>query len=149
MESETHKKNILNQNFSEIGVAVAAGRINGQEAIVTVQEFGTPIAVSTNNSGGGSNTAIPEKANALKEEIGTMPTVLSEKQVASQKINPVKEPAVPVWKTQSIEIAQSFLLFLSLLALVLAPMVFISKALERFWELWESRERRVRVRYAN
>ena len=41
MDSPTHRKNIFNPNYQEIGVAVAAGEINNQTAIITVQEFGT------------------------------------------------------------------------------------------------------------
>ena len=40
MNSPTHKKNILNENYSETGVAVKRGMIEGQEAIVVVQMFG-------------------------------------------------------------------------------------------------------------
>ena len=40
MESQTHRKNILGQQFNEIGVAVREGIINGHKTIITVQEFG-------------------------------------------------------------------------------------------------------------
>jgi hypothetical protein len=43
MKSPSHRKNILSENFKEIGVATVKGVINGKEAIVTVQEFGTRI----------------------------------------------------------------------------------------------------------
>jgi hypothetical protein len=41
MESPLHRKNILNSNYREIGVAVGAGEINGRMSIIAVQEFGT------------------------------------------------------------------------------------------------------------
>lgn len=41
MNSESHKKNILNEKYKEIGVAVVAGNINGKQTTITVQEFGT------------------------------------------------------------------------------------------------------------
>lgn len=44
MTSSTHKKNILNPNYREIGVAVAEGRIDGETSIITVQLFGTRAA---------------------------------------------------------------------------------------------------------
>lgn len=44
MKSPTHKKNILNSDFREIGVAVKQGFIEGHLAIITVQEFGTPMS---------------------------------------------------------------------------------------------------------
>jgi len=40
MESQTHRANILNTHYQEIGVAVGQGTINGRETIVTVEEFG-------------------------------------------------------------------------------------------------------------
>ena len=41
MESPTHKKNILNPNYEEIGVAVGRGSIDGGIVTVAVQEFGS------------------------------------------------------------------------------------------------------------
>lgn len=43
MKSQTHRANILNANYKEIGVAVVEGKIDGQNSIVTVQMFGTPL----------------------------------------------------------------------------------------------------------
>lgn len=40
MESATHRKNILGEQFNEIGVAVASRTVNGKKTIVTVQQFG-------------------------------------------------------------------------------------------------------------
>lgn len=49
MDSPSHRKNILNPDYKEIGVAVRRGVIDGQETIVTVQEFGgrMPEVVAT------------------------------------------------------------------------------------------------------
>jgi hypothetical protein len=41
MDSPTHRKNILNPAYLEIGVAVSQGMINGHIATVAVQMFGT------------------------------------------------------------------------------------------------------------
>ncbi|HEX7586264.1 MAG TPA: CAP domain-containing protein [Patescibacteria group bacterium] len=41
MKSESHRKNILNSNYQEIGVAVAEGKIDGASTIVAVQMFGS------------------------------------------------------------------------------------------------------------
>ena len=40
MQSPGHRKNILSDQFAEIGVAVAKGRVQGEEAWVAVQIFG-------------------------------------------------------------------------------------------------------------
>lgn len=41
MDSPTHRDNILNTHYQEIGVAVREGRINGHTTILAVQEFGS------------------------------------------------------------------------------------------------------------
>lgn len=42
MNSPTHKANILNYNFTDIGIGMATGTWNGKEAIFVVQMFGSP-----------------------------------------------------------------------------------------------------------
>lgn len=43
MNSPTHRANILNPQYQEIGVAVVEGKIGGKETLVTVELFGTPF----------------------------------------------------------------------------------------------------------
>jgi len=43
MKSPTHRANILNAEYQEIGVAVVSGKIDGKESVVTVELFGTPF----------------------------------------------------------------------------------------------------------
>ena len=58
MKSPTHKKNILNKDFQEIGVAVKQGFIEGHLAIITVQEFGTSMNFVPSPSS--SQTPLPQ-----------------------------------------------------------------------------------------
>ncbi|MFH1769599.1 MAG: CAP domain-containing protein [Parcubacteria group bacterium] len=44
MDSPSHKDNILNKTFTEIGIATAQGTYQGQDAIFVVQYFGKPAA---------------------------------------------------------------------------------------------------------
>lgn len=46
MNSPTHRKNILDGNFTEIGIAVAQGRYQGRPTTFVVQMFGTPAATA-------------------------------------------------------------------------------------------------------
>ncbi|MDQ3089689.1 MAG: CAP domain-containing protein [bacterium] len=46
MKSPTHRANILNSKFSEIGIATARGEYKGRETIYVVQMFGTPLSKS-------------------------------------------------------------------------------------------------------
>lgn len=43
MRSSSHKANMLDGNFREIGVAVADGKIGGREGILVVQMFGSAV----------------------------------------------------------------------------------------------------------
>ncbi len=43
MESPTHRKNILNTRFTEIGIATASGVYKGDNTVFVVQMFGSPL----------------------------------------------------------------------------------------------------------
>ena len=51
MDSPTHRANIENQQFTEIGVGTARGRYNGHDTIFVVQMFGTPAQVAAPTAG--------------------------------------------------------------------------------------------------
>ncbi|MFA6973325.1 MAG: CAP domain-containing protein [Parcubacteria group bacterium] len=77
MNSPTHRQNILNAHYQEIGVAVAQGEIAGQATTIAVQEFGSradfmaPLKKTT-------ESAVPQPKNAAvlgaeqKPETGTI-----------------------------------------------------------------------------
>ena len=50
MGSPAHKANILNPNYSEIGVASVSGLYNGKTTIITVEMFGTSMFDTTLNN---------------------------------------------------------------------------------------------------
>lgn len=43
LASPSHRKNIMNANYTEIGIAVSTGEINGVSTIVVAQMFGAPL----------------------------------------------------------------------------------------------------------
>lgn len=43
MNSPSHKANILNRNFEEIGIGIAQGQYQGKQTTFVVQMFGTPV----------------------------------------------------------------------------------------------------------
>jgi uncharacterized protein YkwD len=47
MASATHRRNILNDKFSEIGVSIVSGKINGKDTTILVEMFGNPKEVVT------------------------------------------------------------------------------------------------------
>ncbi len=48
MDSETHRANILNENFTEIGVAVVDGKFKDRNTTIVVQIFGSPMSSIVN-----------------------------------------------------------------------------------------------------
>lgn len=75
MKSDTHKKNILSSNFTEIGVAIGTGEIDDHISIIAVQVFGTPAfsEATANRKESFSNAS---KASSSKEG-----TVLAAKEI--------------------------------------------------------------------
>lgn len=75
MNSPTHRENILNGNYQEIGIAVVDGILEGQETTLVVQMFGTPVNPAT------TAPAVAEKvqaAQATEEEPATKELILDE-----------------------------------------------------------------------
>jgi hypothetical protein len=64
MNSSTHRDNLLNKNYQEIGLAVVNGTLNGVETTLVVQLFGTPLA----------STPVTQKPSTVKTPSPT-PTV--------------------------------------------------------------------------
>ena len=42
MNSPTHKKNIMNSKYSEMGIAIIEGELNGTQTMILVEHFGSP-----------------------------------------------------------------------------------------------------------
>ena len=76
LNSPTHRANIMNKNFSEIGIATAEGYYNGRYTTFVVQEFGKPISFSDKKDNivasvvniEGNNTKINNKKDSLISE---------------------------------------------------------------------------------
>jgi len=82
MGSPTHRENIINPNFREIGIAVVSGTFQGSETLIAVQEFGAPgdsseqvaAEVSASPTPSVSPSAPTEKSfNFLKEKSSVSP----------------------------------------------------------------------------
>jgi hypothetical protein len=46
MNSPTHRENLLNGKYTQVGIATALGKYKGRDAIFVVQHFGTPLAIA-------------------------------------------------------------------------------------------------------
>ncbi len=64
-----HKENVLNTHYKEIGMAVLEGNLNGQQTILVVQEFGSPVDyIAQKPNENAPKTTVPEsKPNTIAE----------------------------------------------------------------------------------
>lgn len=84
MDSPGHRANILNEKFTQIGVAVARGTYKGQTVWIGVQEFGLPLpncpepSISLKNKIDLGKSQLDQTSlqiNAKREEIDNTPPV--------------------------------------------------------------------------
>lgn len=85
MASPTHRENLLNPKYQDIGIAVEEGILNGQTTILVVQEFG-----STSNLAAKPTVEVQgKKIEVAKEEYNSKPEltlVASETQVNTKSL---------------------------------------------------------------
>ena len=138
MESPTHKKNIMNNLFQEIGVAVGAGEINGKMVLLSVQEFGT-LASAAEGANNPKNFSSNKKPSKIEEDL-TKPAVLSSRDISSGNETMPKEILKP--KNDLIELADNlsrpksvpldvidnFMLVFMLLAMFFIPVALLSSS---------------------
>lgn len=105
MASKTHRENILNKHYQNIGIAVMEGTLNGEKTTLVVQEFGTPSdiaiatapregqvkSIQTPNAAAGSGQVPAESGPSAQSSVApsvivsAQPAVQSETLVASEK----------------------------------------------------------------
>lgn len=95
LASPSHRKNLLNKNFSEIGVAVVEGKFKGEISTVVVQIFATPLnAISITKD---ENYASPlldaelktnEDSYIYSEPENSLYALLSDQKLIYKKFNP-------------------------------------------------------------
>lgn len=92
MASPTHRDNLLNSKYQDIGIAVAEGTLNGQKTILVVQEFGavsSGVAVKPTVEVQGKQVAVPEQDLVDRPNKPTLTLAATETKVSAQAlINP-------------------------------------------------------------
>lgn len=65
MDSTSHKENLLNSQFTEIGMAVVNGRLKGEDTTLVVQLFGRPegLVAASNSEITGATSTVPLTTN--------------------------------------------------------------------------------------
>jgi hypothetical protein len=79
MKSPTHKANIVNSNYTEIGVGTAKGKFQGHDTVFVVQLFGAPAApvVAPALPTVDPRVAVVSTPQVLEEEVDTAPVELA------------------------------------------------------------------------
>mgnify|MGYP002682242939 FL=1 len=86
LNSPSHRANLLNQNYQEIGVAVVSGDIEGYETTLVVQVFGTP-----------KETPAPQPLTVIYPEAAVVSPILeiSPRVIAQEETNIPAESLIP------------------------------------------------------
>ena len=90
MDSPTHRANILNDDFTEIGVGVAKGEFEGEDTVYVVQLFGTPKATAF---AAAPQAPVATPAPTITAEITTEPA--EESSVAATEITEIAVAPAP------------------------------------------------------
>jgi hypothetical protein len=65
MNSESHRANILNERYQEIGFAVVDGLLEGRDTTLVVAFYGTPASAAVEGAGNRATYAAPVNENGL------------------------------------------------------------------------------------
>jgi uncharacterized protein YkwD len=80
LASPTHRANIMNANYTEIGIATAKGMYKGKDAIFVVQEFGRPSLIARSTGVASTSvdalvTLISSRENDIKKATTAKPVI--------------------------------------------------------------------------
>lgn len=151
MNSPTHRKNILNENYTEIGIATAKGMYKGRETTFAVQMFGRPSAREVARAIGAPPAAeaaeitapfIParvlgetavdagEPIGALAEQDGDASMPVLKRYPAPQILTPEQ---VPWWARLMVQPKETLRYAYYLIGLVVLMGLFLDMQLELRW----------------
>ncbi|MDR3559272.1 MAG: CAP domain-containing protein [Candidatus Pacebacteria bacterium] len=152
MNSPEHKKNILNPNYEETGIAIGAGTVDGQTSLLAVEEFGSRADFVLMPQSKQNTMSAPDK-NLIKDGAKIAPQVLSSKDMnlsdqnsvadgagqnggaLSQARNGFQSSRIDVYALALAGVELIFMFALSLL-----PLAFIAVAFDKIIFLWETGE---------
>jgi hypothetical protein len=83
MKSPSHRENIINSRYEEIGVAVINGTINGLQTTLVVQHFAKPLTAALGDAD------LPQTTPAPAEEVLLEQTNLVDVQPVANPLNPL------------------------------------------------------------
>lgn len=109
MESPTHRANIMNSDYEEIGVGSAKGIYNGHDTIFVVQLFGTkraPLAQNTASEGAPDTeetTVTVERVSPSVEEAQVAPATVRTETLAPEVVPEGVPDTAPVSVSEVVE----------------------------------------------
>ncbi len=147
VNSPAHRRNLTNENYREIGVAVQYGKIKDLEGMIVVQFFGTPVGSAPQVAQKKSGIGITFSASSAKETPTPVPSPspsLSPSPLRSPAVVPVVAKAItpsPTPQMSSFDIAPqanrflraldtSFMIY-ALMVAVLAAAYFAASGFRR------------------
>ena len=87
MDSPGHRENILNNRYTEIGVAVIKGTYKGQTVWIGVQEFGLPLSACST-----PNVVVKTQIDSVKLQLDTLSSEIDAKKTQINNTNPKSAP---------------------------------------------------------
>lgn len=122
MNSPSHRDNLMNPNYKEIGIAVVNGTLNGVETTLVVQLFGTPTPAPSLNKEAQKTNPLP--VPQLGEASATENKILTTLSLSQASGHSATLPLFsPFWLTKTVIV---FLLGLVLGALLL-DIIFVNR----------------------
>jgi len=137
MNSPSHRANILNENYRDVGIAVIEGEINGQKTTVAVQFFGkssvkvtatTPTKVVVSEVNKNENKVeVPVSETEIKSEEVVLrgPEVFTQLGIRNILNEPENIAGLTIEKSESW-IQKIYLIILGIISLVLMLSIFIN-----------------------
>jgi hypothetical protein len=88
MNSPSHKKNIMNEQYTEVGMAVISGEISGKQTNILVQMFATRSSIEP-------ATAVAETSAQEKQNLEPVPVLENNKTEAAPQPQSEPKPEIP------------------------------------------------------
>lgn len=106
LESPTHRENIMNAKYTEIGIGTAKGEYEGYDTVFVVQLFATPAAASAPVAVAATVPEVLEPEVAIEEETLAPPVVAGVQEDSETNVGVTEEGTV-VYETFAATVAEN------------------------------------------
>lgn len=133
MASPTHRSNLLDENFKEIGVAVADGKLSGREGALVVQFFGSSVTrlaevpVGTSETVSGEQIEVEIAEPVPTTAVANLGDVTNENDTSATTLTSSGSATVLASNAFSLSRIISFVLVGLIFALFVVEVAFASK----------------------